>query len=78
MAVSSAVVSRSELEDGASASRLCEAGPASGKGIGLAALIAVAVLLMMAARTGARRRRLVPAMRGLLDKMVAVADVAVA
>ena len=77
MAVSSGIVNRSELEDGASASRLCEAGPASGKGSGLDALIVVAVKTADDGRPH-RRRRLVPAMRGLLDKILAVADVAVA
>ena len=43
--MSSGIVNRSELEDGASASRLCEVGPASGEGSGLAALIVIVAVV---------------------------------
>ena len=46
MAASSNVVGRSELEDGAGASRLCEAGPPSGKGSGLAVVVLAAAVVV--------------------------------
>ena len=46
MAASSNVVGRSELEDGAGASRLCEAGPSSGKGSGLAVVVLAAAVVV--------------------------------
>ena len=53
MAASSNVVGRSELEDGAGASRLCEAGPSSGEGGGLVA--PVVVVAVVAVARGRRR-----------------------
>ena len=46
MAASSSVVSRSELEDGAGASRLCKAGPSSGKGSCLVTVVLAAVVVI--------------------------------
>jgi hypothetical protein len=43
--VSSSVVGRSELEDGTGASRLCETGPSSGKGSGLATVVLAAATM---------------------------------
>jgi hypothetical protein len=47
LAASRNVVSRSELGDGASASRLCEAGPSSGKGSGLALVVVLAASVVV-------------------------------